>query len=435
MKVSAMNAPVLPSRSRAAMVTLVPFGPPGEGRFAWLVEDHAVPVVALVASVDGGSAQDPPGKAGAASLMANLLDEGAGDLDDEAFHRALDEQAIEFSAGAERDAFRIQLRTLARNLDRAGDLAALALNAPRFDAAPLERVRAQMTAGLRRQANDPDARAARAWRETAYPGHPYAQPTEGALDTLPAIARDDLVALRAACFAREGLHVALVGAVSPERAARLLDQLFGAWPAQGARRPVADVSAQGAGRRVVVDIDLPQTTLRFGAPGLKRHDPDFDAGVVVNHILGGGVFSARLFKEVREARGLAYSVWSQLACADHADTLAGATTTKNERAAESLAVIEAEIARMAEEGPSQDELDKAKSYLTGSYDLRFDSSTKIAGALVAVMRDGFSPAYLDERNARIEAVTLDDARRVARRLFGQKLLWAMAGRPRDLAAV
>ena len=434
MKASEMNAPALPPRSRAAMVKLVPFGAPGEQHFAWLVEDHAVPVVALVASIDGGAAQDAPGKAGAAALMAHLLDEGAGDLDDEAFHRALDEQAIELSAGAERDSFRVQLRTLAKNLDRAGDLAALALNAPRFDAAPLDRVRAQMTAGLRRQANDPDARAAKAWRETAYPGHPYGQASEGALDTLPAITRDDLVALRRAAFARDGLHVAIVGAISPDRAARLLDQLFGAWPAQGARKPVADIAPQGAGRRVVVDIDLPQTTLRFGAPGLDRHDPDFDAGVVVNHILGGGVFSARLFKEVREARGLAYSVWSQLACADHSATLAGATTTKNERAAESLAVIEAEIARMAQEGPTQDELDKAKAYLTGSYDLRFDSSGKIASALVSIQRDGFAPAYLDERNARLEAVTLDDARRVAKRLFGQPLLWTMAGRPLGIQA-
>lgn len=432
MKDAPMNAPVLPKRSRAAMVQAIAFGPPAENRVAWLVEDYAVPVVALSAFLDGGAAQDPPGKAGAAALMANLLDEGAGGLDDEAFHRALDEDAIEFSASAERDGFRFQLRTLGKNMDRAVELAALALNAPRFDDGPMERVRAQMTAGLRRQTNDPDARAGKAWREAAFPGHPYANAVEGALDTLPAIARDDLVALREACFARDGLRVAIVGAINSERARAALDALFGAWPAQGARRAVADTAPQGAGRRVVVDIDIPQTTLRFGAPGLKRHDPDFDAGVVVNHILGGGVFSARLFKEVREARGLAYSVWSQLACADHADTLAGATTTKNERAAESLAVIEAEIARMANEGPTQDELDKAKSYLTGSYDLRFDSSTKIAGALVGVMRDGFSPAYLDERNARIEAVTLEDARRAARRLFGQKLLWTMAGRPRDL---
>jgi zinc protease len=435
MKDPQMNAPALPARSRAAMVQLVPYGPADDPRFAWLVEDHAVPVVAIAAAIDGGSAQDPAGKAGAASLLANLLDEGAGDLDDEAFHRALDEQAIEFSASADRDAFRVQLRTLAKNFDRAAALAAMALNAPRFDEGPLERVRAQMSAGLRRQANDPDARAARAWREAAYPGHPYAQATEGALDTLPAIARDDLVTMRNDCFARDGVQVALVGAITPERARSALEALFGRWPARGARRPVPEIAPQGAGRRILVDIDLPQTTLRFGAPGVARHDPDFDAAIVVNHILGGGVFSARLFREVREARGLAYSVWTQLAISDHAAAVAGATSTKNERAAESLDVIEAEIARMAQEGPTADELEKAKAYLTGSYDLRFDSSTKIASSLVAVMREGFAPTYLDERNARIEAVSLDDAKRAAKRLFDQKLLWTLAGRPSGVSAV
>jgi zinc protease len=416
-------------RQRSASVQLVPFA---GGKTAWLVEDYAVPVVALAASIDGGSAQDPDGKAGAAAMMAALLDEGAAGLDDAAFHRALDDAAIELSVSAERDAFRLHLRTLAKNLDRAQELTAMALNAPRFDAGPIERVRSQLIAGQRRDANDPDSRAAKAWREAAYPGHPYGRPPAGSLDTLPAIERADLAALREACFARDGLVVAVVGAIDAGRAASLLDALFGLWPEKGQRQSVADVAPQGAGRRVIDDIDLPQTTLRFGAPGIGRHDPDFDAAVVVNHILGGGVFSARLFKEVREARGLAYSVWSQLAYSDHAATFSGATSTKNERAAESLTVIEAEIAKLAEEGPTQDELDKAKSYLTGSYDLRFDSSTKIASALAQVQRDGFSPAYLDERNARIEAVTLEDARRVAKRLLGQKLLWTAAGRPQGI---
>lgn len=428
-----MNAPLAaPARSRAGQVQIIRFG---HGAEAWLVEDYAVPVVALAASVKGGAAQDPEGKAGAAAMMASLLDEGAGELEDVAFHRALDDKAIEFHVSADRDVFRVSLRTLAKNLDRAEELAALALNAPRFDADPIERVRAQYSAGLRREVNDPDARAARAWRETAFPGHPYANAVNGSLESLPRVTRDDLVAAREASFALDGLHVVIVGAIDAARAHALLQRLFGAWPARGALRPVADVSAQGGGRRVMVDIDIPQSTLRFGAPGFGRHDPDFEAAVIVNHILGGGVFSARLFKEVREARGLAYSVSSSLGYSEHSASLFGATSTKNERAAESLEVITAELDKMAKDGPSEDELAKAKSYLVGSYDLRFDSSSRIASALLQVMQDGFSPAFLDERNARIEAVTIEDARRVARRLFSQPMLWAIAGRPQGLEPV
>jgi len=180
-------------------------------------------------------------------------------------------------------------------------------------------------------------------------------------------------------------------------------------------------------------VDVPQSTIRFGLPGISRHDPDFMIGVVVNHILGGGVFSARLFKEVREKRGLAYSVHSQLAAHDHAALFSGGTSTKNERAAESLAVIEAEIAQLAADGPTADELDKAQKYLIGSYALRFDTSTKIAGNLVSLQLDNHPVEFLDQRNEKIAAVKLEDTLRVAKRLFaGQKLLVAAAGRPEGL---
>jgi zinc protease len=178
---------------------------------------------------------------------------------------------------------------------------------------------------------------------------------------------------------------------------------------------------------------VPQSTIRFALPGLPRKDPDFMIATVVNHILGGGVFSARLFKEVREKRGLAYSVYSSLANFDHAAFFSGGTSTKNERVAESLSVIEEEIAKMAAEGPTADELDKAKKYLTGSYALRFDTSTKICEQLVHLQTEGFSVDYLDQRNGLIEAVTLEQTQRVAKRLFdGKKLLVTIAGRPEGL---
>ena len=152
--------------------------------------------------------------------------------------------------------------------------------------------------------------------------------------------------------------------------------------------------------------------------------------MVVNHILGGGAFTSRLWQEVREKRGLTYSVYSTLATAEHSPSFIGATSTKNERAAESLSVIEAECVRLAAEGPTAEELEKAKKYLVGSYALRFDTSTKIAGHLLQLQREGFDAGYLDRRNAEVEAVTLDDARRVAKRLIGDgKLLVAVVGRP------
>ena len=413
--------------SRAASVQKV--RSPG-GIEAWLVEDYAVPLVAFDLAFRGGAAQDPVGKPGTLAMMASLLDEGAGSFDAETFHKAMDDKAIELSFSAERDYVSGRMKTLSKHLDAAVDLLRLAITMPRFDPDAVERVGGQIGAGLKRDAKDPDALASRAWREAAFPNHPYGLPVRGTLDSLALITREDLVEAHRVCLARDNLKIAVVGAIDAARLGLLLDEAFGALPARAGLAPVADVALSGNGTRHVVDLHIPQATIRFGLNGIPRRDPDHMAGVVVNHILGGGVFSARLFREVREKRGLAYSVYSQLATFDHAALFSGGTSTKNERAAESLSVIEGEIAKLAVDGPSAEELDKARLYLTGSYALRFDSSQKIASQLVHLQIEGFDVDHLDERNPMIEAVTLDDAKRVASRMFATGgLLVTVVGRP------
>jgi zinc protease len=415
------------SPSRAATVqTIVTPG----GIEAWLVEDYAVPLVALEFAFTGGAAQDPAGKPGTATLLAGLLDEGAGPYDAEAFHRALDEDAIEISFSADRDVLTGRMQTLSRNCARAFDLLRLAVCEARLDTEPFDRVVKQVAASLKREANDPDYVAGRTFRALSYPNHPYGQPVRGDLASLPTIGRSDLGDIRAAMFARDNLKVAAVGAIDATTLAKHLDEVFGPLPAKAELAPVSPSGFSGEGTRKVVELDVPQSTIRFGRQGIGRKDPDFIPATVVNHILGGGIFSARLFREVREKRGLAYSVYSQLVTFDNAAMLCGGTSTKNERAAESMSVIEAEIVNLATVGPTEAELDKAKKYLVGSYALRFDTSTKIAGQLARMQSDGFDVTYLDARNKLIAAVTMADAKRAAGRLFGDgKLLVAVAGRP------
>jgi zinc protease len=308
-----------------------------------------------------------------------------------------------------------------------------ALGLPRLDTEPFDRVVKQMAASLKREANDPDYVAGRTFRALSYPDHPYGQPVRGDLATLPTLERADLALMRAAMFARDNLKIAVVGAIDAETLARHLDDVFGPLRERADLRPVGETSFSGEGTRRVVAVDVPQSTIRFGRQGIGRKDKDFIPATVVNHILGGGIFSARLFREVREKRGLAYSVYSQLVTLDNAAMLSGGTSTKNERAAESMNVIESEIASLATIGPTEEELDKAKKYLIGSYALRFDTSTKIAGQLVHLQTDGFDVDYLDERNRLIAAVTMEDAKRAAGRLFGDgKLLVAVAGRPEGM---
>lgn len=420
---------VVTTKQRSRAETVQKVVSPG-GVAAWLVEDYAVPLVAFDFAFRGGAAQDAEGRAGTAASLASLLDEGAGDLDAEAFQRALDDKAIEISFSAGRDHVTGRVKTIAKHVEAAVGLLRLAVALPRFDADAVDRVKGQISAGLKRDLKDPDALAGRAWREAAFPQHPYGRPVRGSLESIAAITREDLAAAHRAQLARDGLKIAVVGAIDAGRLGALLDEAFGTLPARAALAPVSDVVMAGGGVREVVDLDVPQTTIRFGLQGIARKDPDHMAAVVLNHILGGGVFSARLFKEVREKRGLAYSVYSQVATFDHGALFSGGTSTKNERAAESLSVIEDEINKLAAEGPSVEELAKAQRYLTGSYALRFDSSSKIASQLVHLQTEGFDVIYLDERNALIDAVTMADAKRVAGRLFGGgKLLTTMVGRP------
>ena len=397
---------------------------------AWLVEDYAIPLVALEFAFKGGATQDPAGKPGATTLLSGLLDEGAGAYDSDGFHRALDEEAIEMSFSADRDILTGRMQSLSRNSARAFALLQLAVTEARLDAESFERVVRQIAAGLKREANDPDFVAGRSLRALAYPNHPYGQPVRGELSTLPTLTRANLIEMRAATFARDNLKIAAVGAIDAATLAGHLDDVFGRLPENASLNLVAPGAFSGTGTRHVDSIDVPQSTIRFGREGLARRDPDFIPAMVVNHILGGGIFSARLFREVREKRGLAYSVYSQLVTYDHAAMFYGGTSTKNERAAESMAVIEKEISSLSDFGPTEEELDKAKKYLTGSYALRFDTSTKIASQLVNLQSEGFGVEYLDERHKLIAAVTMEDAKTASKRLFGDtKLLVTVAGNP------
>ncbi|MBB4267152.1 M16 family metallopeptidase [Roseospira visakhapatnamensis] len=405
------------------------------GLEAWLVADDTNPMVTLTFAFDGGAALDPPGKAGLAHLVSGLLDEGAGDLDSRAFQHRLADLAIEMSFDAGRDSFSGTVKTLTENLDEAVELLSLALRAPRFDADAVERMRAQILAGLRYTENDPNEIARRAWYQTLFPEHPYGRDPAGTAETIAAIDQDDLRAFARGHLVRDRLAIGVAGDVTPERLAALIDEAFGDLPETSDLPAVPDIVARADGRTVVIERPVPQSVAMFGHAGLARSDPDWYAAYVVNYILGGGGFASRLVEEVREARGLAYSVYSYLVPLDHAPVWMGGVATNNARVTESLSLIQEEWRRMADAGPTAEELADARTYLTGAWPLRFSSTGSIAAILVAMQREGLSPSYLNDRNDYIEAVTLEDARRVAARLMDPAALTTVVvGQPDGLVS-
>jgi zinc protease len=418
---------VLPFASAASATRIERVVSPA-GIEAWLVREPSVPLIAMSFSFRGGASQDSAGKSGTAYMASSLLDEGAGPYDSRTFQERLDAKAIEINFNAGQDQLTGSLRTLSENKDEAFELLRLALTAPRFEAADVERIRGQILSILRRQSTDPDDIAYKKWWAEAFPGHPYGRPTRGTAETVPVIAVDDLKGFVRDTFARDGLKVAIVGNVDAEEAARLVDKVFAGLPAAGRLAPVADVVPQNLGRRVGETVDVPQSVVVVGGPGVARKDPDFMAAYIVNHILGGGSFSSRLYREVREVRGLAYSVYSTLLTLKHSALFMSATATRADRAADTLQVIDQEIRRLAAEGPTADELAKAKSYLLGSYALNFDTSGKIANQLVGIQFEDLGIDYITRRRDLIEAVTLADTKRVAKRLLDAGMLVTVVGR-------
>ena len=424
----------LPLIAAAARATTIERVVSEGGIEAWLVREPAVPMIAVDFAFVGGAAQDAAGKTGTAYLVAALLDEGAGDFDSQAFHARLERKAIELGFQAERDMLRGTLRTLTENRDEAFDDLRLVLTAPRFDANDVEIIRAQVLSTLRRATTSPSEMASLRWWQTAFGEHPYGRPIAGTLATVPSITTDDLKGYARRVLARANLKVAVVGDIDAATVKAMLDRVFGALPAQPDLAPVETISPQGLGRRVVVKLDVPQAVVTFGGPGIARKDPDFMAAYIVNHILGGGAFSSRLFQEVREKRGLAYSVYDSLVWLNHTALFLGGTATRADRAGEALDVIEREIHRLATDGPTADELAKAKAYLNGSFALNLDTSGKIAGLLVQLQLDGLGTDYVSRRPELINAVALDDARRVAKRLLDGGILVTVAGRPEGVAS-
>ena len=419
----------------AAMATEIQVVRSAGGITAWLVQEPSIPLLSVSFSFAGGASLDQPSRKGTGNLVSGLLDEGAGPYNSLAFQTRLEELAVRMNFDADRDSFSGSLRTLSANRDAAFELLRLALNEPHFEAEAVARIRRQILTGLIEAQEDPNAIVAKTWFATAFPDHPYGLPSRGSIETVKAITTEDLRGFMAKALARDRLTIGVVGDISAADLGPLLDKTFGALPASTKIATVPETMPKGAGLLKVVEKSIPQSRVMFGAPGLKRDDPDWYAAYVLNYVLGGGGFSSRLNEEVREKRGLAYSVYSYLYPLDHAAIHLGGVGTQNQRVEEALKVIKEQIARAGEAGITVDELANAKTFLNGSFPLRLTSSGRIARLLRAIQRENFGLDYLERRAVLINSVTLEDIRRVAKRLLRpENLLIVVVGQPAGLSS-
>lgn len=391
------------------------------GFTVWLVQDDAIPFTALDVHFRGGASLEPPDHAGAVNLMTALLSEGAGDLDGPAFAEARETLGARMSFSSGRDSVSLSARFLTENRDEAVDLIRLALHEPRFDADALERVRGRVISGLRRDAVDPGSIAAREFAQLAFGDHPYGRSSDGTPETVSGLDADTLRAMHRAAITRDRVYIGAAGDISPEDLAALVDHLLADLPPADTALPDR---AEFIGDPGVHEIsfDGPQTVISFGHAGIARDDPDFLAAFVVNEVFGGGRFGTRLMRALREERGLTYGVGSFLSTGALGESYQGRVSTDPQHVPQVLEILRDEWRAIAEDGITEDEADRVRTFLTGAYPLRFDGNASIASIMASMQFQGFDIDYVNIRNDLIEALTLDDLNAMAARLYDPEAL-------------
>ena len=396
---------------------------------AWLVEDHTIPFTAMQIYFRGGAVLEPEDKLGAAYLMTGLLEEGAGTHDAAEFQKRQQELAADFSYDAYSETLSVGVRFLTEDRDRSIELLRLSLEEPRFDLDRVEFVRGQVLSILADHEKDPAEIGSRTVDRLTYGDHPFARPIEGTVETVKALTPEDLENTRQKLFSRSNVIVGAAGDISAAELGELLDNLLGGLPDE-ARTPVEKPEFLLDAGVTVVDYPSPQSIVLFIHEGILRNDPDFLAAYVLTEIIGSGSFGSRLHTEVREKRGLTYGIGAYLGAHSNSGFIAGDFATANETAAEAVSVVQAEWERLVRDGVSEDELQRFKTHLTGAYPLRFDGNSRIARILAHMQFDNLPASYVKNRNDMVNALTVEEMNRVAKRLIRpEKLHFVVVGQP------
>jgi zinc protease len=398
----------------------------------WILSDSTVPMLVVTASWRGGSAAEPVALSGVSQMTAAMLTEGAADLDSQAFKIRMEELNMGLSFSAGWDWSSMTLYALTENRDASVELARTALLQPRFDASPLQRIQRQLAVSIRQRETNAGFIANLAMDQALIPNHPYASRL-----TLEGVAAVNPEALRTRwrqMFTRSNMMITVVGDITPEAAGVVVDRMFAELPQGGAAETVPQaVAAAPAGAPIVRPLPQPQSLILFAAEGIQDEDPDWIPLVVANHIIGSGDFTSRLMTEVREERGLVYGISTSPSVRESSAFLRGSAQTENGNVPEAIATITATMAAFAADGPTQQEVDTAIQYLTGSFPLSLDSNTGIAGVLNAYQTSGRDVDYVNRRNDLIRQVTREDVARAARRLYDPaRFTFVVVGEPEGL---
>ena len=409
------------------------------GSQVYLVESHGIPMLDVQIDFDAGARRDPPAQAGLAGAMAAMSDKGlaaspAGPaLDENQLSEAWADLGAAFgaSAGSDRLSFSMRSLTYPDLLPKAVALAARQLGEPAFPVAVWQRERERLGAALREANTRPATLAARAFSAAVYGSHPYG--FEMTVGSLARISVDDMRRLHAQAIAPCRARISIVGDVTRAEADALVTALLARLPQTGASAcaalaPVAEVAPLTAPLAQAIAFESAQAHVLIGPPGYMRSDPDFCALTVGNYTLGGGGFVSRLTTEVREKRGLTYSVYSYFSPGLHAGAFTIGLQTRPDQAAQAVQVAREVLAKFVAEGPTEAELKAAKDNLIGGFALRIDSNAKLLDNIANIAWNNLPLNYLDTWTAQVEKITAADIKAAfARKLQPERMVTVVLG--------
>jgi zinc protease len=380
-----------------------------------VAERPAIPIVVVRVSIRAGSAFDPPDAGGLANLTADLLTRGTAKRAAPELDRAIEFVGGSLETDAGRDTATVSLAVLKKDLDLGLDLLAEVLLQPAFPEDELKRRATDIQAAIQRSEENPESVAGRELARVLYPGHPYARPTSGTVESVGRLRREQVVGFHRARYRPDAAAIAVVGDVTVQGIREALLRRLGGWTAPSAPLPVISMAPSSPPvESRTITRQLTQATVYLGRPAVRQDHPDYFPLLVANYVLGGGSAS-RLYTHVREERGLAYAVYGSLLPGRYGAAYVVSLQTRIEAVAEATRVVKQEMARMGREPVADRELALAKAYLIGSFPLRLDTSAKVAGLLIGIEENGLGLDYPDRFKTEVAKVTVADVQRVAKR--------------------
>ena len=400
---------------------------------AWLVNDNNLPIIAIKLAFKAGSGLDPIGKKGLANMTVSLLDEGAGNYSAKEFKRILADNSITLNFNVSHDNFYINLYTLKENLDLSFQLLDLALTKPTFKLQEIDRIKGNIKLILEQSYKDPNEIGTRLFREILFEGHPYQYDTLGIREDIDKIEKKDLESFLNNNLTLENLFVAASGDINESELKKYLEKYFIKFDKEKKVNKVQIHKKNIKPNIFLHKKDLRQSSILFAGEGISKTDPYFYPAYVMNYILGGGGFFSRLTTEVREKRGLVYSVYSYLYRYDKYNFFSGGAQTSNENVNKVIKIIKEELVKIKNQGVTESELNDAKNYLINSYVLRLDSNKKVASILLNTQMDGLNTDFFKKRNDYINSVSLEDIKVVAKKILDEnQIFFLIIGNPSNL---